>query len=81
MNSDITLLIASMVPTDTIVDDIKEAVLEFEINPTKESKNRLATICHMFIMNVVTDGNPERAVEIIDNVKKEQMSTFKISQS
>lgn len=68
---ELILLIATMLPTEKIVADLVEAANDLMIFPDdKEKQKMLATNCLIFIAHMKTQGNPDKLIETMEEVRK-----------
>lgn len=67
---EIFILMATAVPTSQLIDDLKEALFNYEMQETKENKEKLEMHLQLLSINLQTSGKIEKASEMIENCKK-----------
>ena len=68
-------MIAMITPEEVHIDTLKEALEEHTINPSKDTQNKLAFACHMFVIKHATRN---QSVEEIMNEMDQQESRSKL---
>jgi hypothetical protein len=67
---ELLLMAATLVPEDKILEDVQDAIVEYQMNKSEDNKNKLNTHMHMAIMRFMTDGDPKRMHEVMQKMKK-----------
>lgn len=70
MTKEMMILMATAMPTDKIVDDLKEAIEEFEINPNDHTESKLGFYCHLLTMSFMTKGDIGKAMKVTRDMDK-----------
>jgi hypothetical protein len=70
MNKEMMILMATAIPTDKIVDDLKEAIEEFEINPSELNESKLVFFAHLLTMSFMTKGDITKAMKVTSDMDK-----------
>jgi hypothetical protein len=70
MNKEMMILMATAVPTDKIVDDLKEAIEEWEINPSELNEQKLVFYSHLLTMSFMTKGDITKAMKVTSDMDK-----------
>jgi hypothetical protein len=70
MKEIMTIMAASM-SIEKIISELNDACKEVLINPnSKEAMNHLNFYAHIFIMNQMTGGKIEKAIDVIKDMEK-----------
>lgn len=64
------ILMATAVPSDKIVDNLKEAIEEWEINPSDQNESKLTFFAHLLTMSFMTKGDLGKAMKITSDMDK-----------
>lgn len=64
------ILMATAVPSDKIVDNLKEAIEEWEINPSEENESKLVFFSHLLTMSFMTKGDMTKAMKVTRDMDK-----------
>lgn len=64
------ILMATAVPADKIVDNLKEAIEEWEINPSDHNESKLTFFAHLLTMSFMTKGDIGKAMKITSDMDK-----------
>jgi hypothetical protein len=77
MEHEMLVMLASLMTKDQIIDKIEESISEYKeatlIGNEEEiniKAHHLAMSCNLFMMNMVTDGNMEGAMETIKKIMR-----------
>lgn len=70
MNKEMMILMATAVPSDKIVDELKEAIEEWEINPSEENEQKLVFFAHLLTMSFMTKGDMKKAMKVTSDMDK-----------
>lgn len=70
MNKEMMILMATAVPTDKIVDNLKEAIEDWEINPSDHNESKLTFFAHLLTMSFMTKGDIGKAMKITSDMDK-----------
>ena len=68
-------MIAMITPEELHIDTLKEALEDHMINPSNDTRSKLAFACHMFVIKHATDN---KSVEEIMNEMDQQESRSKL---
>lgn len=64
------ILMATAVPSDKIIDDLKEAIEEWEINPSELNEQKLVFFAHLLTMSFMTKGDITKAMKVTRDMDK-----------
>ena len=67
---ELMLIMATIMPEEKLIDDMEEALTEYKLTNSNESRMTLATVCQMFILRSVTKGNPDKLQEMLKDMKQ-----------
>lgn len=76
---ELMLMAATMMPEEKILEDLQEAIVNYQVEKSEENKNKLAMHLHLAVFRTLTDGSPEKMSKIMDDMKKfdRQQQLFK----
>lgn len=62
---ELLFVMATTIPRKKIIEELKEALQEFDLVPTEDNQKRLEMHMHMFSINLMCgEGNIEKAIEM-----------------
>lgn len=76
---ELLLMAATLMPEDKILDDLQEAIVNYQVDKTEENKDKLKMHLHLAVFRTMTDGKPEEMAKIMQDMKKfdKQQELFK----
>jgi hypothetical protein len=66
---DVLILMATAVPTEKLISDMKNALSEWEIFQTDKKKQHLMFHIQLLMINLMTNGNIDKAVKVMRDVE------------
>lgn len=70
MTREILILMATAVPTQRLIDDLKNAIATFEENPSTKAEQRLVFHCQILAISFMIDGDIEKASKVASDMNK-----------
>lgn len=70
---DLAILMATALPKEKLVENLNEAISEWQINKTDENFKHVAFYSQLVLINVVTDGdmkNAQRVMKDMENIEQ-----------
>ena len=65
---ELLILMATAVPTEKLVEDLKEAIFNWEINPNDSTKQNLLFQAQLVLVNHITNGDVKKAISVIKDI-------------
>ena len=66
------MLMATITPEEIIIEQLQEAITEYKLLKDEDSKSKVLMNCHMFMMNHMTQGSPDKMSEILQDMKRSE---------
>jgi ERCC4-type nuclease len=66
------MLMATVTPTEVIIEQLQVAAEEHKLIGADDTKNKLLVYCHMFILNSMTNGSTDKMTEIIKDMNRSE---------
>ena len=67
---ELMLIMATVMPEEKLIDDLQEAITEYKLTNSNDSRRSLATFCQMFVLRSLTKGDPEKMNEVLKDMKQ-----------
>jgi len=70
MDHKLAVVMASLMPFDTLVKKLQSEIEEYKSIPTEENKDSVVALASMILMNHMADGSVEGAIKIADRFSR-----------
>lgn len=67
---ELMLIMATVMPEEKLIDDLQEAITEYKLTNSNDSRKSLAAFCQMFVLRSITKGDPEKLNEVLKDMKQ-----------
>lgn len=67
---ELMLMAATIIPEEKVLEDLQEAIVNYQVDKTEENKDKLHMHLHLAVFRMMTEGKPEKMNEIMDDMKK-----------
>lgn len=76
---ELMLMAATLMPEEKILEDLQEAIINYQVDKTKETKDKLLMHLHLAVFRSMTDGKPEEMNKVLQQMKQfdRQQELFK----
>lgn len=64
------ILLSNALPTEVILDKLKSAITEWQINPTDENLNHIQFNAHLFFMKTCRDKDDKSGQKMVSEVER-----------
>lgn len=61
------LMLAGAMSRESIIEKLEDAIQEYKVSPSDETKNGIAAICALFLAHLKTGGTMEGAIKAMDD--------------
>lgn len=72
---EVIIFMATMMPEDSMLNELREAIDEHLIYNSEETKKRVNTLCMMFTIKCSTHGEVDKAVDMIKSIEKNERTS------